>query len=125
MKDMIIRYYHVYSTGDLNEFREICAHPEKEIEVYSEFAQAFGDMNLKATNIVAEGNQVITQWEAKGTHINVFLGKEATHKEIMMTGVDIFQFENNKIGTHEAAIDWLKIATQLGLERFDELPLYE
>lgn len=125
MKDMIIRYYHVYSTGDLNEFREICVYPDKEIDAYSEFAQAFGDMSLEATNILAEGNQVVTQWEAKGTHINVFLGKEATHKEIIMTGVDIFQFVNEKIGNHDAIIDWLRVAKQLGLERFDELPLYE
>ncbi|MFV2015751.1 MAG: ester cyclase, partial [Candidatus Heimdallarchaeota archaeon] len=72
-----------------------------------------------------EGNQVIAQWEGKGTHISTFLGKEATYKVIKMTGVDIFQFENDKIVNHVAIIDWLKVAKQLDLERFDELPLYE
>ncbi len=125
MKEYVVRYYNVYSTGNLNEFREICVNPDKEIEAYSDFAQAFADMSLKATNIVAEGAQVITQWEAIGTHINTFLGKEATHKDIKITGVDVFQFENDKIGNHIAIIDWLKVAKQLDLERFDELPLYE
>ncbi len=125
MKEYVVRYYNVYTTGNLNEFREICINPDKEIEAYSDFAQAFAEMSLKATNIIAEGNQVITQWVAKGRHINVFLGQEATHNEITMTGVDVFLFENDKIGNHEAIIDWLMVAKQLDLERFDELPLYE
>ncbi|OLS20089.1 MAG: hypothetical protein HeimC2_38900 [Candidatus Heimdallarchaeota archaeon LC_2] len=122
MKEYIVRYYNVYSTGNLNEFREICVNPDKEIEAYSNFVQAFADMSLKATNIIAEGSQVITQWDASGTHINTFFGKEATYNEIKITGVDVFQFEEDKIGNHVAIIDWLEVAKQLGLERFDEIP---
>jgi ketosteroid isomerase-like protein len=125
MKDLVVRYYHVYSTGNLNEFRDICIDPEKEIEMYSDYAQALGDMSMRATNLVAEGNQVITQWEGKGTHISTFLGKDATYKTIRMSGFDIFEFEEGKIVNHEVYTDWVKVARQLDLERFNELPLYE
>jgi predicted ester cyclase len=124
MKNYVSRYYDVYSTGDLNEFNEICADPNKEINAYSEYAQAFSDMKITASNLVAEGNQVISQWEASGTHINTFLGKEATHKIMTMSGFDVFQFKEGKIASIEAQIDWVKVAKQFGLERFSELPLY-
>lgn len=39
-----------------------------------------------------------------------------------MTGVDIFQFKEDKTGNHIAYINWLDVPKQLNLERFDEIP---
>lgn len=79
LKDYISQYYSIYSNGNINEFNDPCADPEREINAYSHHVQAFSDLKLVSTNVITKGNQVVAEWEMKGFHINEFIVKSATN----------------------------------------------
>lgn len=88
-------------------------------ENYGEHMQtsrtAFPDLNFTIDDTIAERNEVVLHWTARGTHRGTFLGMPATNKVGTVSGTSILRIENGKIV--ECWSDWnlLTLMEQLGL----------
>lgn len=58
---------------------------------------AFPDMKVTILDEIGDKNKVAIRWTLKATHEKDFSDFPATHKKFETRGVDIFQFEGNKI----------------------------
>jgi steroid delta-isomerase-like uncharacterized protein len=75
----------------------------------------FPDLNFTIEDTIAERNEVVLHWRARGTHRGTFLGMPATNKVGDVSGTSILRMENGKIV--ECWSDWnlLTLMEQLGL----------
>lgn len=75
----------------------------------------FPDLNFTIEDTIAERNEVVLHWRARGTHRGPFLGMQATNKVGDVSGTSILRIENGKIT--ECWSDWnlLTLMEQLGL----------
>lgn len=76
--------------------------------------KAFPDIEFTIKDQVAEGDEVVTRWEAHGTQKGEFMGIPPSGKEVTVTGLSINRVQNNKI--KEAWLEWdsLSMMQQLG-----------
>lgn len=63
----------------------------------SEDLNAFPDMKITVLDEFGEENKVALRWQLKATHERDFAGLPATHRKFAAEGVDIFQFDGDKI----------------------------
>ncbi|MEO9320341.1 MAG: ester cyclase [Nitrososphaera sp.] len=63
----------------------------------SEDLNAFPDMKITVLDEFGEENKVALRWQLKATHEKDFAGLPATHRKFAAEGVDIFQFDGDKI----------------------------
>jgi steroid delta-isomerase-like uncharacterized protein len=63
----------------------------------AEDLSAFPDMKITIVDSFGEGNKVAVRWTLKATHEKDFADFPATHKKFETRGVEIFQFEGNKV----------------------------
>lgn len=77
--------------------------------------EGFPDLNFKIEDTIAERNEVVQHWSARGKHRGTFLSMPATNKTATVSGTSIYRIENGKIA--EAWSDWnlLSLMEQLGL----------
>ncbi|MCP4359273.1 MAG: ester cyclase [Chloroflexi bacterium] len=75
---------------------------------------AFPDIEFTVKDQLAEGNEVVTRWEAHGTQQGEFMGIPASGKEISVTGLSINRLQDGKI--KESWVEWdsLGLLQQLG-----------
>ena len=59
------------------------------------FRQAVPDLTYTVEDQVAEGDEVVSRWRAKGTHQGEFFGVEGTGNQIEMTGIQIDRFDED------------------------------
>ena len=76
---------------------------------------AFPDMNVKAIKHYVDGNTIITQWVATGTHKGPLMGIPATGKPIRVEGIQIDRCEGEKIAESWANWDFYGMLVQLGV----------
>jgi steroid delta-isomerase-like uncharacterized protein len=76
---------------------------------------AFPDLKFTIEDTIAERNEVVLHWTARGTHRGPFLGMPATEKHANVSGTTICRIEKGKI--MEQWTDWnlLTLLEQLGL----------
>jgi steroid delta-isomerase-like uncharacterized protein len=76
---------------------------------------AFPDLKFTIEDTIAERNEVVLHWTARGTHRGTFLGMPATNKSATVSGTTICRIEKGKI--LEQWMDWnlLSLMEQLGL----------
>jgi steroid delta-isomerase-like uncharacterized protein len=76
---------------------------------------AFPDLNFTIEDTIAERNEVVLHWTARGTHRGPFLGMAATEKSATVSGTTICRIEKGRI--IEQWVDWnlLTLMEQLGL----------
>jgi steroid delta-isomerase-like uncharacterized protein len=76
---------------------------------------AFPDLKFAIEDTIAERNEVVMHWTARGTHRGPFLGMPATEKTAAVSGTTICRIDKGKIV--EEWTDWnlLTLMEQLGL----------
>ena len=75
----------------------------------------FPDLKFTIDDTIAERNEVVHHWTARGTHKGQFLGMQPTNKHSTVTGTSIFRIENGKIT--EQWVEWnlMSMMEQLGV----------
>jgi steroid delta-isomerase-like uncharacterized protein len=58
---------------------------------------AFPDINWTLQETIAEGDKVVAWFETRGTHQGAFMGVPASGKQICITALNIYRFEDGKI----------------------------
>lgn len=75
----------------------------------------FPDLNFSIEDTIAERNEVVLHWTARGTQRGTFLGMPATNKTGTVSGTTILRMENGKIVEHWSDWNLLTLMEQLGL----------
>ena len=78
----------------------------------------FEDWSFKLHQMFADGDRVVAQWSATGTHANSFLGEPPTGKKVKLKGISIYQIKEGKIYKDWVEPDNLDFLTQLGILEF-------
>ncbi len=73
--------------------------------------KAFNDLNFTIDDTIAERDEVVIHWTARGTHTGPFLGMQPTNRKATVNGTSIFRFEGGKIA--EGYANW-NLATMMG-----------
>ena len=79
---------------------------------------AFPDLHFTIEDLVAEGDQVVVRWTARGTNtgdIVTPMPRPATGKQVTMTGIAIARLANDKFVEIWHQLDTLGLLQQLGL----------
>lgn len=80
------------------------------------FMRAFPNIHIEITDMIAEGNKVVSFFEVSGAHLGEFMGRPATGRQVTWTSVDISVFnEDDKVCEHWGLFDELSIFAQIGL----------
>jgi steroid delta-isomerase-like uncharacterized protein len=80
------------------------------------FHNAVPDLSWRVVDQIAEGDKVVTRWEASGTHQGEFFGVPGTGKRIEMSGIQIDRFdeESGKLVEEWPEYDLLGAMKQIG-----------
>ena len=78
------------------------------------FQTAFPDFAIRVDQLVAEGDQVVSQWTATGTHEGTWLGVPATGNRVEYTGANLFRIACGRIAESWGEADHLGLLRQLG-----------
>ncbi|KJR42280.1 ester cyclase [Candidatus Magnetoovum chiemensis] len=60
------------------------------------FRSAFPDLKISVDDQIEEADKVVTRWTARGTHNGALMGIGPTGKSIVVEGITIYRFENQK-----------------------------
>ncbi|HEX7159139.1 MAG TPA: ester cyclase [Edaphobacter sp.] len=75
----------------------------------------FPDLNLTIDDTVAEGDEVVHHWTARGTHRALFLGLQPTNRSVTVSGTSISRIKGCKIVEQWSDWNLLSLLEQLGL----------
>jgi predicted ester cyclase len=131
-KRLVRRYLEeVVNTGDVTRIAEFIA-PEYE-EVYRNVRYPMGiegakkhvlggretypDIEVRIERQIAEGDWVVSQITARGTHRGTWLGIKPTGKVVEFTGVNIDKVVNGRIVEHGGAANLLEPLLEIGAVR--------
>ena len=78
------------------------------------YRTAFPDVRLTIEDEIAEGDQVVTRWTARGTHRAEVFGIPATGKQATVTGMTIDRIVDGRIVESWTNWDTLGLLQQLG-----------
>ena len=79
------------------------------------FLTAFPNAVMKAEDIIAAGDKVITRWKFHGTQKGMFMGIKPTGKEVTIKGIIISQFKNGKVVEEWEEANGVSLMQQLGI----------
>jgi predicted ester cyclase len=79
------------------------------------FRRACPDWHSDVDQLVAEDDVVVERFTASGTHRGELMGVAPTGRTIVLTGIQIFRIEGDKIVERWGQLDQLGLARQLGL----------
>jgi steroid delta-isomerase-like uncharacterized protein len=66
-------------------------------QVYRVFLEAFPDLQLEVVGTVAEGDEVMLRWRARGTHLGSSLGLRATGLALDFRGMTWLKWRDGQI----------------------------
>ena len=89
--------------------------PAGQKQLIGMYRAAFPDTTFTIEAQVAEGDQVVTRWTARGTHQGELMGMAATNKEITITGITIDRIAGGKITESWSNWDTIGMMQQLGV----------
>ena len=81
--------------------------------------RAFPDLKFSIDDTIAERNEVVIHWTARGTHKGPFLGMQPTNRKATVNGTSIYRLEGSKIAEEYAHWNLATMMAQLGV---GELP---
>jgi len=84
------------------------------VEMVKQLWSAFPDAHYTEEERVCEGNKVWIRWTMRATHRGLFLGVAATHKQVVMSGVDMLTLASGRFETLRVEANLLGPANQLG-----------
>jgi steroid delta-isomerase-like uncharacterized protein len=82
-------------------------------QFYVSLRQAFPDIHFTIQDQIAEGDKVVTQWTAHGTHRGEFKGIPASGKRFTLSAIDIDKVVDGKVVECWAKMDELGLLKQL------------
>jgi steroid delta-isomerase-like uncharacterized protein len=77
--------------------------------------KAFPDLKFTIDDTIAERNEVVVHWTARGTHKCQFLGMPPTDRKVTIDGTSIYRVEGSKIAETHANWNLATMMTQLGV----------
>lgn len=83
--------------------------------VLAQLRSAFPDIHWVTSEMVAEGDKVVTRFTWTGTHRDTFLGIPGTGKHVEVRGVVIDRLESGKMADSRILMDTLGLLQQLGV----------
>lgn len=84
-------------------------------QMIAHFQNAFPDGQDTTDDLIADGDKVAHRWTYRGTHQGTFQGIPPTGKQITLTGISIWRFEDGKIVESWHELDTLGLMQQLGV----------
>ena len=78
--------------------------------------EAFPDLHVAATHVIAEGEHVAARFQVSGTHHGDFIGIRATGRTLQYEEFVVVRFAGGRIVEHWGVADGLAIMQQLGGE---------
>ena len=134
-KTLVRRYYEeVVNTGNVDRISEYVS-PDY-VEVYNGveypkglqgakehvlgIRKTFPDLKLTIELQVSEGNWVVTQIVAEGTHEGAWLGMKPTREKVRLTAVNIDRVANGLIVEHGGAANLLEPLLSMGAIRIND-----
>jgi len=79
------------------------------------FRAAFPNWHSQLHLLVAEGDIVVEQFTAGGTHRGEIMGVAPTGREVSLRGINIFRVRDSRIAERWGRLDDLGLLEQLGL----------
>ena len=77
--------------------------------------RAFPDLKFNIDDTIAERNEVVVHWTARGTHKGDFLGMHPTNRVATVTGTSIYRLEHSRIVEEWAHWNLMTMMEQLGV----------
>jgi len=77
--------------------------------------KGFPDLTFSIDDTIAERNEVVHHWTARGTHKAEFLGMQATNRKATVSGTSIYRIEGGKIVEQWADWNLMTLMEQLGV----------
>ena len=77
--------------------------------------QGFPDLKLTINDTIAERDEVVIHWTARGTHKGQFLGMQPTQRKCTVDGTTIYRFEGAKIAEAHGHWNVASLMAQLGV----------
>ena len=77
--------------------------------------EAFPDLHIEATDLIAEGDKVVSRCTMSGTHEGTFMDIPATGKRFEIATIDIIRFEGERAAEHWGVTDQMAMMQQLGV----------
>ncbi|HZU12297.1 MAG TPA: ester cyclase [Chloroflexota bacterium] len=93
------------ATPDRDGFRQAFRH----------LHAAFPDLHVIDTDLIGEGDRVVTLRGFEGTQDGPFMGVPPTGKSIVLDGMTVFRVVNGQIAERWGVLDMLGVMRQLGL----------
>lgn len=84
-------------------------------QVVAAIRGAFPGVQFTADDVIAEGDSVAARFTMKGKQTGDFMGIPATHKDIVVTGIDIVRFSDGKAVEHWHEWSGMELLQQLGV----------
>ena len=131
-KRLVRRFYEeVVSTGDVSNMAEYiapdCVETDGKVRVESGVEgmtehvrgvrEVYPDLTLTVERQIAEGEWVVTQVSARGTHRGPWLGITPTDRALVFTGVNVDRVVDGRIVEHGGAANMLEPLLEAGAIR--------
>jgi steroid delta-isomerase-like uncharacterized protein len=87
--------------------------PEDMKKIVGSWLKSFPDLKVKHLATIQEGNKVVIQWEAKGTHQGEFKDIAPSGKSVAYSGVTIYRIQEGKIIEYWAYVDMQHLLNQI------------
>lgn len=78
------------------------------------YRSVFPDLRFTIESLVAEGDEVVSRWTARGTHRGSMTGEEPTGHDIEVSGFGSWRIEDGKVAEHWGVIDLLRLLQGIG-----------
>ncbi len=89
--------------------------PEAPKAALGMFLSAFSGLQMKADEMIAEGDKVVVRGTMSGTHTGEFMGIPPTNKNFKVQFIDIIEIREGKATAHWGVTDQAAMMQQLGL----------
>ena len=77
--------------------------------------RAFPDLQFTLDDLLADGEQVVARFTARGTQTDVFQGIPATGRSAVVSGIAIYRLDEGKVVEQWLEYDQLGLLQQLGV----------
>ena len=79
------------------------------------YRTTFPDLQVTVDDLIAEGDQIVARWTARGTHRGELMGTAPTGKAATIMGIIIDRFAGGRIAEEWVHYDALSMLQQLGV----------
>src|SRR5262245_3296675 len=106
-------YEEMWNAGNPSLAAEIFESPQGVIRFVRQFLISFPDLQHTIEGMIEEGDQVVVQFSARGTHKGQWSEFPPTGRSIQYTGVTVARIEEDKIIEHHTWWDKMSLVEQV------------